>query len=183
MSGIMLTSRSTPASLQGELAVLVETCEETSDHIHDVDPDYTPDNTNMIRWPAAVTAIIMTGVRNEARPKDNLRNLRDSNVFDGMAEPSMIQFYNKITNVKNVMDKSRDILTTHDFLQKVADHLETPESEIEAFIPFYEVLDEEDNEDPRFTVIMTSKKLLARISSDRFDNHQILGFPCNSFFA
>ena len=28
-------------------AVLVETCEETSDHIHNADPDYTPDNSNM----------------------------------------------------------------------------------------------------------------------------------------
>ena len=117
-------------------AVLVETCEETSDHIHEVDPDYTPDNSNLFRWPAAATAIVMTGCRNEARPKVILRNLRDANVFDGMTEPTMIQLYNKITNVKNILDKTRDILTTHDLRQKVAEHLETPESDIEAFIPF-----------------------------------------------
>ena len=123
--------------------------------------------THLTTRTCAATAIIMTGVKNEARPKVILRNLREANIFDGMSEPNMIQLYNKITNVKNILDKTRDLLTTHDLRQKVAQHLETPESEVEAFIPFYEVLDEDDDEDPRFTVIMTSKKLLARISSDR----------------
>ena len=65
----------------------------------------------------------------------------NDNVFDGMTEPSMIQLYYKITNVKNILKKSRDILTTNDLRQKVAKHLDMPESEIEALIPFYEVLD------------------------------------------
>ena len=104
----------------------------------------------------------MTGVKNEARPKVILRNLREANIFDGMSEPNMIQLYNKITNVKNILDKTRDILTTHDLRQKVAQHLDTPESEVEAFIPFYEVLDEDDEEEPRFTVNLFVKQHTSR---------------------
>ena len=48
-----------------------------------------------------------------------------------------------------VVYKTRDILTTHDLRQKIAQHLDVPESELEAFIPFSEVLDDEE-EDPRF---------------------------------
>ena len=79
-------------------------------------------------------------------------NLRQANIFDGRPEPSMIQLYNKIANVKRVVYKTRDIFTTHDLRQKIAQHLDVPESELEAFIPFSEVLDDEE-EDPRFTVI------------------------------
>ena len=58
-----------------------------------------------------------------------------------MSEPSMIQLYNKITNVKNIiLEKSSDILITNDLRQKVDKHLVMPESEIKTFIPFYEVL-------------------------------------------
>ena len=42
--------------------------------------------------------------------------------------------------------------------------LETPESDVEALISFHEILDEDDLEDPRFTVIFTTKKLVAQIN-------------------
>ena len=37
---------------------------------------------------------------------------------------------------------------------------------MEAYIAYHEVLDEEEDEEPRFTVIWTSKKLLARTSNN-----------------
>ena len=52
-----------------------------------------------------------------------------------------------------VVYKTRDILTTHDLRQKIAQHLDVPESELEAFSPFSEVLDDEEEEDPRHIVI------------------------------
>ena len=79
----------------------------------------------------------------------------------------MIQLYNKITSVKKVLNKTRDILTTHDLRQMVGQHLDVPQSDLEAQIPFFEVLDEEDDEEPRFTVIITAKKLMDRLDSDR----------------
>ena len=79
----------------------------------------------------------------------------------------MIQLYNKITSVKKLLDKTRDILTTHDLRQKISQHLDVPQSDLEAYIPFSEVLDEDDEVEPRFIVIITAKKLLDRMSSDR----------------
>ena len=129
-------------------AVVVETTEEASDHVHEADPEYTPDGSNMFRWSRSATAIITTGVKNEARPKIILRNLRDANTFDGQTEPTMIQLYNKITSVKKLLDKTRDILTTHDLRQKISQHLDVPQSDLEAYIPISEVLDEDDEVEP-----------------------------------
>ena len=45
----------------------METCEETSDHIHNADPDYTPDKFSVTTRTCAATAIIMTGVKNASK--------------------------------------------------------------------------------------------------------------------
>ena len=148
-------------------AVVVETTDEASDHRHEEDHDYVQEGSSMFRWSSAATAIVTTGVKNEARPKIILRNLRDANIFDGMVEPTIIQLYNKITNIKNILNKTKDILTTHDLRQLVLKNLEIPESDIEAYIPFSEIIDDDEKEDPKFTIIITTKKLMERVSSDK----------------
>ena len=57
------------------------------------------------------------------------------------------------------------IFTTHELRQKICEKLEVPESDVEGYVAHYEVLDEEEDKEPRFTVIWTSKKLLARARS------------------
>ena len=138
--------------LSNSEGVVVQTTEDSSEHLHELDPEFSPDGTNMFRWPSAATVIITNCVKNDVRPKVIMRNLREANIFDGRPEPSMIQLYNKIANVKRVVYKTRDILTTHDLRQKIDQQLDVPGLEHEAFIPFSEVLDDEE-EDPRFTVI------------------------------
>ena len=44
--------------------------------------------------------------------------------------------------------------------------MEIPEDELESYIVYHHVDDENPNEDPHFCIIWTSKKLTARISSD-----------------
>ena len=146
-------------------AVVVETADGVVDHHHEEDPDYVSDNLGY-KWSRTATEIITTGVRNEARPKLILRNLRDANVFDEGAEPTMIQLYNKISHIKHIINKTKEILTTHDLRQKITEYLDVPDSDIEAFVPFYEIEDDDMFEEPRFTVIFTSQKLLKRINSD-----------------
>ena len=75
---------------------VVETADGVVDHHHEEDPDYVSDNLGY-KWSRSATEIITTGVRNEARPKLILRNLRDANVFDEGAEPTMIQLHLHIT--------------------------------------------------------------------------------------
>ena len=46
-------------------------------------------------------------------------------------------------------------------------HIDVPESDFEAYIPFGEIIDDDNQEDPKFTIIITPKKLLERVSIDK----------------
>ena len=46
-------------------------------------------------------------------------------------------------------------------------HIDIPESDLEAYIPFGEIIDDDNQEDPKFTIIITTKKLLERVSIDK----------------
>ena len=73
------------------------------------------------------------------------------NKCDHLANPLLPQMITVAIRERcRVVYKTRDILTTHDLRQKIAQHLDVPESELEAFIPFSEVLDDDEEEDPRF---------------------------------
>ena len=60
---------------------------------------------------------------------------------------------------------SDKILNTHDLRTRVTQHLEVPESDIEGYIPYYTIEDEDQNSEPRFTVIFSNKKNLAKFKS------------------
>lgn len=44
--------------------------------------------------------------------------------------------------------------------------LTIPEDELESYIAFHEVIDDEDDQEPKFNIIWTSKKLLARVGKE-----------------
>ena len=73
------------------------------------------------------------------------------NKCDHLANPLLPQMITVANRERcRVVYKTRDFLTTHDLRQNIAQHLNVPELELEAFIPFSEVLDDDEEEDPRF---------------------------------
>ena len=70
--------------------------------------------STVYRWSKEATNIIVIVVKNGLRPKVMLRNLRDRNCFANYREPTMIQLYNKITNIKKVLKlKTWPILSSY----------------------------------------------------------------------
>ena len=133
-------------------------------HKHEVDPDFIDFGVGY-RWGKEATDIIITGIKNDARPKVILRNLRDKNVFDGRVEPNMVQLYNKISHLKKCLKQTEKIMTTHDLRLKLAEHLNVPESEHKAYVPHVSFEDETDEEETRFMVVFATKHTLAHFKS------------------
>ena len=93
-----------------------------------------------------------------------LRELRDKNCFAGQNEPTTIQIYNKISHLKKIMNLSENLLTTFQLRQKIQEHTEIPDNDIQGFIPHYIIEDEDDNEgDTRFVVVFSTRRLLEAI--------------------
>ena len=65
------------------------------------------------------------------------------------------------------MFPSEKISNTHDLRQRVAANLEVPEDELEGFVVDHEIDDEKEEEDPRFTIIFSTRKNLSKLRSDR----------------
>ena len=107
--------------------------EEANSHEHAEDPDYTGGQSTVYRWSKVATDIIVIGVKNGLRPKVMLRNMRDRNCFANYREPTMIQLYNKITNIKKVLKLTDNLANTHQLRQKLQQHSEVPDNDIEAY--------------------------------------------------
>jgi hypothetical protein len=133
-------------------------------HIHDIDPDHA-NSGQTFRWTSAQTEMIMQGVLNEASPTVILRNLENAQLLEDGNCPSKQQLNNKIQHCRHTLNKTKQIFTTHDLREKIKEKLEVPEDDTDAYIAFHEVLDENEDEEPRFTIIWTSKRLLERTSS------------------
>ena len=146
--------------------VLVETDAGHTDHVHEEDPDYVVKSGKTYRWTSAQTEIVFQGVRNEAKPKVIMRNLRDANVFEEGKEPTALQLSNKIQHCRSIIHHTHQIFTTHELRQKINEVLEEPEDEHEAFVAYFDVKDEDETEDPRFTVIWTTKNLMKRVNNE-----------------
>ena len=59
------------------------------------------------------------------------------------------------------------VRNTHEPRTKVAEYLEEPESELQAFVPYHEIVDDDESSDPRFTIIFTTQKNLGKLKSER----------------
>ena len=78
--------------------------------------------------------------------------LNEANVF-GVAKPTKTQLYNKIAAMKARIFPSDKILNTHDLRTRVTQHLEVPESDIEGYIPYYTIEDEDQNSKPSLSLV------------------------------
>ena len=145
--------------------VTVESNDVDEMHIHEEDAEAL-ELSKQFRWTKKQTDIISTGVLNHAKPNVIKRNLNNANVFTG-AKLSKVQLYNKITNLKKIVFPSEKISNTHDLRQLVAANLEVPEDGLEGFVVDHEIDDEKEEEDPRFTIIFSTRKNLSKLRSDR----------------
>jgi hypothetical protein len=107
----------------------------------------------------------MEGVVNHAMPKVIKRNLKNTNVC-GDKLPSNTELYNKIAAVKKTAFPATKVKNTHELRLKVAKYLREPEAELEAYIPYHDIDDEDDTKEPRFTIIFTTKKNMKKLRSD-----------------
>ena len=78
-----------------------------------------------------------------------------------------VQLYNKIANLKRIVFPSEKIANSHDLRQRVAANLEVPEDELEGYVIDHEIDDEKEEEDPRFTIIFSTRKNMSKLRSDR----------------
>ena len=121
---------------------------------------------NLFRWNKKQEDIIKDGVKNHAIAKVIYRNLLDANAFDGVI-PSKLQLYNKIASIKKKLYKSQNIVNTHDLRQRVCQHDKIPEDELEGYVCYSYIDDENEENDPRFTIIFSTKKNIGKLRSDR----------------
>ena len=88
--------------------------------------------------------------------------MRDKNCFTSPEEPTMMQLYNKISHFKKIMNLTDHIEDTHQMRQKIENHIEVPDNDIEAYIPYYNIQDDVDQADKtRFCIIFSTKRLLS----------------------
>lgn len=146
--------------------VIVESTDATEKHNHEEDPENNLDNAKQFRWNKEQTDIITEGVINHAKPNVIKRNLNNANAF-GSVKPSKVQLYKKIANTKKLVFPSQNIVNTHDLRQRVSANLDVPESDIEGHVVYHEIDDEVEDEEPRFTIVFSTKKNIDKLRSDR----------------
>ena len=104
----------------------------------------------------------MNGVKASSTPKVILCSLRDQGCFpDGVeVEPTKIQLYNKIAHVKKVCNLAESLDNTHELREKIKQYLEVPENDIESYVAHAKIEDENNEEEVRFVIIFTTKRIL-----------------------
>ena len=136
---------------------------ETHDHSKHAEEDI--DTLKVFRWTKEQTDIITVGVKNCAKPNVILRNLREANAF-GSHKPTKQQLYNKIANTKKIVFPSTNIVNTHDLRRRVSAHLDVPDDDVEGHVVYHSIDDENEDEEPRFTIIFSTKKNLSKLKSE-----------------
>ena len=118
------------AFLSHNSEVTVEPVEGVEDHIHEEEPPST-NNSSTFKWSDEMTKVVMEWIH--AKPnfiKIKLKGL-------GCKMPTQTQLYNKIAATKKTVFPSSKVRNTHELRMKVAEYLEEPESELQAFTTFY----------------------------------------------
>ena len=133
-------------------------------HVHEENSD--DDRTlKVFKWSSAMTKIVEEMVEKH-KPKEIRRKLKNSNVCPKRL-PTSLELYNKIRDVKRAICPASKISTTQELRMKVAEYLVETDSENEAFVPFYVINDDDETKEPRFTIIFSTKKNLAKLKSER----------------
>ena len=147
--------------------VVVESIEGIDNHTHEEDPNFIEEASNNFRWSDDMEKVIEENLKtHNTKPNWIKRALKEANVC-GRNFPTQTQLYNKIAALKKKNFPSSKVLNTHELRQKIAQMLEKPSSEIKAFVPHYVIDDEDETENPRFTVLFSTLKNMAKMKDDR----------------
>ena len=135
--------------------VSVACADGVEEHVHgQIEDDAGSAGGVNFKWTLEQTAMIRQCVQNEqTSPAIIRRNLENANLFLEGKTPTNQQLNNKIAHVKLQLNKTQQIFTTHHLREKIKENIDTPEDEDEAYIAFHEVIDENEKEEPRFSVI------------------------------
>ena len=146
--------------------VTVEGLEDLVEHVHEEDLDILTDTSSSnYRWTDEMTKLISDHVHD--KPNKIMRLLKNANVFVGRKIATKQQLYNKVAATRKQVLPSKRVKNTHELRESIAKYLGEPQTDIEAFVPFYEIEDEDDDKDPRFIVLFSSQKNLKKLTSDR----------------
>ena len=158
------------------------TVEKVQNHNHQKDDEYIAggQKENYMKWTSAQIKVVMTGVMNEASPTVIRRNLKEH--FSEVMMPSAIQLSNKIAHCKTIINQTKEILTTGDLKDIIKDKLDTPIENTKMFVTESEVIDDEGEENVRFTIIFTTLAMQARLSRELIQDDATyrlnwMGFP------
>ena len=77
-----------------------------------------------------------------------------------------MEFNINIAHVRKQLHGSSQIFDTHQLREKIHEFSEIPDDDLKGYIVCSEVHYEDEDADPRFNIIWTSKKLMNRISDD-----------------
>ena len=79
----------------------------------------------------------------------------------------LVETYQQSSNYTTKSQPFKSVRNKHELRVKVAEYLGEPESDIETYyVPFYNVEDKEDATDPRFVVLLSTKKNLSKLRND-----------------
>ena len=149
----------------------------TRSHIHQEVTNYDTIGPNR-HWTIEQTEIVMNTLRNDGSAKTIERNLRDANVFSEENFPTQVQLNTKIQHCRSIIRKTIQIFDTHQLRQKIEEKLGVPTDDTESYIAYNHVDDENEVEDPHFSIIWTSNKLIARISDDMTQDDATYRYVC-----
>ena len=127
------------------------------DHLHEEKVDIA--SKKYFIWTSKQTEIVQTCVKLRAIPKVIRRELIRQNAFIDGKEPTADQLNNKIAYEKRKLGACEDVFTSQE-LRRIAElHTAIPEDENEGYVADYFVDDDEDIEEVRFGIIVTTKYL------------------------
>ena len=149
----------------------------TRSRIHQEVTNYDTIGPNR-HWTIEQTEIVMNTLRNDGSAKTIERNLRDANVFSEENFPTQVQLNTKIQHCRSIIRKTIQIFDTHQLRQKIEEKLGVPTDDTESYIAYNHVDDENEVEDPHFSIIWTSNKLIARISDDMTQDDATYRYVC-----
>ena len=143
--------------------VQVESTEHCQDHVHQVETDVnsTGNPSGNYLWTPEMNNFVEQCINNHGKPKVLMRNLEDAGCFVNYPRPSMPQLYNKIHAVKKALNCNPAVGDTFQLRQLINNYLEVPENTHHAYVPYYEILDD-DPKNLRFTIIFSTQNCLAR---------------------
>ena len=82
--------------------------------------------------------------------------------------PTKIQLFNNCAAIRKTLNPTINMVNNHQMQPKIYQVLDVPASEVEGFVPYLEIDDENDNNEPRFCIIFAIKKSQATLSSIDF---------------